>query len=139
MATKEPTPATPAEPTPVEGNPELNATPDPTAVEAAQKAERVNFAQQRYELGQFQQESRPAVAPQSAPLPPLNNETDKFLFGETLRPSESITTGTNRRGSGLAPPQEVVRYLDVVNRLAGRPDAPPQVQQLAAALARELG
>ena len=144
--TQEPTPATPAEPTPVPDNPLLNAGPserDKLAAEVAIKnAARRDFASQRWESQLFQNR-RAAQVPPSAPvggLKPLTNEDDQALYGmPTLRPSEHLTTGANRAGrSSTPPPPELLRNLDAITALAQDPEAPPEVGMLATALAREV-
>lgn len=77
--------------------------------------------------------------PTSAPaLPPLQGEDDEFLFGSTDRPDEAVTTGANRAGTGPQLNAKELSQLSVLSAMASRPDAPPQLAVLLAALAQSI-
>lgn len=127
----------------------VGATPEPDAAAQEEAYRQAVMAQSRDYFAQQLVDQRnpgPSVPPQasSAPAPEVGSQSgmsdlEKVLFGPTFYPNQPITAGINRATPGEVPlPADVLNNLQALEALASRPDAPPEVQMLLAAIAREM-
>lgn len=126
--------------TPPKGEPP--ATPPTEAQDPAVMQAMMDQTRMRY-MAQMSAERDNAAVPESAQNANMSqsgmDDLDKVLFGPTMRPNEPITAGMNRAQPGHTPiPQDVVNNMQALVALASRPDAPPEVQMLLAAITREM-